>query len=119
MAENILVMVTKPPYGFEEAFAGLRLSLAMLASGVVFESTVLLVEDGTLNAVCDQKPQTVGMPSNKEALDDLPDLDIDVYCIEEDLRKRFPDVEVADYVKMIDWEQARQMINTHDLVTTF
>jgi len=47
MADSILFVMTKPPYGFEEFFAGARASLAMLASGLIGRSTLLLTGDGT------------------------------------------------------------------------
>ena len=82
MAKSLLVLITKAPYGFEEAFAGLRAGLGMLASGQVPVSNALLVGDGTLNAVAAQKPEAVRMPSNVEALNDLMDFEAKVYCRE-------------------------------------
>ena len=119
MAESIMVLVNKPPYGTEEAFAGLRLSLAMMVSGVVERSTVILIGDGTLNAVASQDPDAIGMPSNVEAITDLEDFEGEVYCVEEDLRERLGDVKVVSNVQMIDWVRAREIIKEHDLVTTF
>ena len=119
MAESIVVLISKPPYGIEEAFAGLRLSLAMMVSGVVERSTVILVGDGTLNAVASQDPEAIGMPSNVEAVTDLDDFEGEVYCIEEDLRERLGDIEIIENVQMIDWDRAREIIEEHDLVTTF
>ena len=58
MAESLLILVTKPPYGYEEAFAGLRAGLGMLASGQVPVSNALLVGEGTLNAVIDRTKKT-------------------------------------------------------------
>ena len=119
MADSIAVMVTKPPYGTEEGFAGLRLSLAMLVSGLVERSTVLLVGEGTLNAVASQEPEVIGMPSNLEAIEDLVDFDAEIYCVEEDLRENAGDAEVTEMVKVIPWEEARRILDEHQLVTTF
>jgi tRNA 2-thiouridine synthesizing protein D len=119
MAESIVVLITKPPYGTEEAFAGLRLSLAMMVSGVVGRSTVILLGDGTLNAVATQDPDVIEMPSNVEAITDLDDFEGEIYCVEEDLRERLVDVEVISNVQMISWKRAREIIEEHDLVTTF
>lgn len=119
MAESIVALISKPPYGIEEAFAGLRLSLAMMVSGVVERSTVILIGDGTLNAVASQDPDVIGMPSNVEAITDLDDFEGEIYCVEEDLRERLGEIEVVGNVQMVNWDRAREIIKEHDLVTTF
>jgi tRNA 2-thiouridine synthesizing protein D len=119
MANSILVLVTKAPYGNEDAFAGMRLSLAMLASGLIGRSSVLLVGDGTLNAVATQQPTAIAMPSNVEAANDLVDFEGDVYVLDEDLKERAGDMPLLESVKVIDWEKARQIVLDHELVTTF
>ena len=119
MADSILFIMTKPPYGFEEFFAGARASLAMLASGLIGRSTLLLVGDGTLNAVASQDPEAVKMPSNVEAINDLADFEGEVYCIAEDLRLRVGDVPLIEGVKMIAWDKARELVLDHQMVTTF
>lgn len=119
MANSIVVMITKPPYGTEEGFAGLRLDLAMLVSGLVERGTILLVGEGTLNAVAAQDPSAIGMPSNLEAIEDLVDFEAEIYCVEEDLRECAGNVQVTDLVKVIPWAEARKIVDEHDLVTTF
>ncbi|MEM2944228.1 MAG: DsrE family protein [Methanomassiliicoccales archaeon] len=119
MADSILVLVTKPPYGTEDAFAGLRLALAMLASGTVGKTTVLLIGDGTLNAVASQKAEAIEMPSNVEAIQDILDFDAPVYCVHEDLAERVGEVATIEGVKMVNWEEARSILSEHQLVTTF
>jgi tRNA 2-thiouridine synthesizing protein C len=119
MAQSLLILVTKPPYGFEEAFAGLRAGLGMLASGQVPVSNALLVGEGTLNAVAAQKPEAVKMPSNAEAINDLLDFEAKVYVVREDLVQVVGDVPLLEGVEVIDWEKARQIIADHDMVTTF
>ena len=119
MAESLLILVTKPPYGYEEAFAGLRAGLGMLASGQVPVSNALLVGEGTLNAVAAQRPEAVRMPSNMEAINDLLDFEAKVYVVKEDLLHLVGDVPLMEGVEVIDWEKARQIIEEHDMVTTF
>ena len=65
MANSTLVLITKAPYGLEDAFAGLRLALAMGVNGM--KTSVVMVEDGVFNAVITQRPEAVKMPSNIEA----------------------------------------------------
>ncbi|MDD1756593.1 MAG: DsrE family protein [Methanomassiliicoccales archaeon] len=119
MTDSILFIMTKPPYGFEEFFAGARASLAMLASGLIGRSTLLLVGDGTLNAVASQDPSAVKMPSNIEAINDLADFEGEVYCIADDLKSRVGEVQVIDGVKMVSWDKARELVSEHQMITTF
>jgi len=119
MTKSVLVLITKPPYGLEEAFAGSRFALAMLSSGNVDKCNIILIGDGTLNALSTQKPEAVRMPSNMEALQDMVDFDAKVYCVKSDLDARVGDVKAMEFVEMIDWEQARKIIADHDMVTTF
>jgi len=112
-------MITKAPYGYEEGFAGARLALSQLAGGLITKCNVLLIGDGTLNAVAGQKPEALGMPSNADSLADLMDFDARVYCVKEDLRERVGDVTLLESVTGIDWQEARKIIADHDMVTTF
>lgn len=118
MANSVLVIITKPPYGLEEAFAGLRMALAMGVNGM--KASVLLMEDGVYNAVGTQKPEAVGMPSNIEATKELYDFDIPVFVVKEDLEGRgIPESKLFEGLRTIPVEIVKQMIVEHDLVTTF
>ena len=119
MAKSVLVLITKPPYGFEEAFAGSRLGLGMLSSGNVDKCNILLVGDGTLNAVDQQKPEAVRMPNNMEALQDMTDFDAKVYCVRSELEERVGQVPTLAFVEMVDWEAARKIMAEHEMITTF
>jgi len=83
MVDSICVLIRKAPYGTENAFAGLRLALATAANGI--DTKVVLMDEGILNAVCDQKPSDIGMPSILDAIDDLLSLDVKIYCVENSL----------------------------------
>jgi len=119
MADSLLVLITKAPYGLEEAFAGARLALGGKVSGLMETSNILLMGDGTLNALETQKPEAVGMPSNLEALQDVMDLDGEVYCVEPDLRQRAGGMKILDGVKLVSWDEAREIVKRHQLINTF
>ncbi len=119
MAQSVLVMIMKAPYGYEEGFAGARLALSQLAGGMITKCNVLLVGDGTLNAIAGQKPEAIGMPSNADSLVDLMDFDAKVYCVKEDLQERVGDVALLESVTGVDWQEARKIIADHDMVTSF
>ena len=118
MANSILVMITKPPYGLEEAFAGLRMALAMGVNGM--KTTVLLMEDGVYNAVGTQKPEAVKMPSNVEATKELYDFEIPVLVVKEDLEGRgIPESKLFEGLKTVPAANVKDLVDEHDLVTTF
>ena len=118
MANSILVLITKAPYGLEEAFAGLRLGLAMGVNGM--KTSVLMIEDGVFNAVSTQKPEAVKMPSNIEATKELYDFDVPVYVVKEDLAARgIPESKLFEGLKVVPAAQARDLLKEHDVVTTF
>jgi tRNA 2-thiouridine synthesizing protein C len=119
MAESLLVLVTKGPYGLEEAFAGARLALGGKVSGLMENSNILLIGDGTLNALEAQRPEAVGMPSNLAALQDFMDLEGEVYCVEPDYRQRVGNMKPYEGVKMVSWAEAREIVKKHQLVNTF
>ncbi|MGQ9588353.1 MAG: DsrH/TusB family sulfur metabolism protein [Thermoplasmata archaeon] len=118
MANSTLVLITKPPYGLEDAFAGLRLALAMSVNGM--KTSVLMLEDGVYNAIAAQKAEAVKMPSNIEATKELYDFDVPVYVVKEDLEARgIPESKLFDGLRPIHSEKTRELIAEHDVVTTF
>jgi sulfur relay (sulfurtransferase) DsrF/TusC family protein len=118
MADSMLVIVTKPPYGLEDAFAGLRLALAMGVNGM--KVSVVEVEDGVYNAVAGQKPGAVGMPSNVDATTELYDFEISVYAVKEDLEERgIADTSLVEGVKTIGKGDLKALLAEHDVTTTF
>ncbi len=119
MAENIVVMITKPPYGTEEAFAGMRQALALQVSGLMERTVVLMMGEGTLNALSTQHPQALSMPSNVESVEDLITLEAEVYVISEDLEALCSDARLIEGIQSMDWDDARDMLSAMDVVTTF
>lgn len=118
MADSTLVLITRSPYGLEEAFAGLRLALAMGVNGM--KTSVLMLEDGVFNAVGTQKPEAVKMPSNIEATKELYDFEIPVYVVKEDLASRgIPESILFEGLKVVPASDARKLLAEHDVVTTF
>ena len=118
MANSILVLVTKSPYGLEEAFAGLRLALAMGVNGM--KTSVLMIDDGVYNAVGTQKPEVVKMPSNIEATKELYDFEIPVFVVKEDLAARgIPEPKLFEGLKIVPASDAKMLLAEHDVVTTF
>ncbi len=118
MAKSTLVLITKAPYGLEEAFAGLRLALAMGVNGM--KTSVVMLDDGVYNSVSSQKAEAVKMPSNLEAAKELFDFDVPVYVAADDLAARgIPEPNVFEGLKIIQTWELRELIANHDVVTTF
>jgi tRNA 2-thiouridine synthesizing protein D len=118
MAKSTLVLITKAPYGLEEAFAGLRLALAMGVNGM--KTSVVMVEDGVFNAVKTQKPETVKMPSNVEATKELYDFEVPVYVVKEDLVARgISEANVFEGLKVVPASALKGLVADHDVITTF
>jgi tRNA 2-thiouridine synthesizing protein D len=118
MASSILVLITRAPYGLEEAFAGLRLALAMGVNGV--KTSVILMEDGVYNAVGSQRSEILKMPSNADATKELYDFDVRVHVVKEDLASRgIQESSIFEGLKPIPRAHLTQMLSDHDVVTTF
>ena len=118
MADSMMVLITRPPYGLEDAFAGLRLALAMAVNGM--SVSVVMVEDGVYNAVAGQKPEAVSMPSNKEATIELYDFDVPVFVVREDLAERgLSEDSMFEGLKVIERSALKEMVSKNDVVTTF
>ena len=118
MANSVLVLITKSPYGFEEAFAGLRLALAMGVNGM--KTSVLMMEDGVFNSLGTQKSEAVKMPSNIEATKELYDFEIPVYVVKEDLEARaIAESKLFDGLKVIPASKAKELLAEYEVVTTF
>lgn len=118
MASSVLVLITKPPYGLEDAFAGLRLGLAMAVNGM--KTSVLLVEEGVYNAVGTQKADILKMPSNIDATKDLYEFDVPVYVVSEDLAARgIQEGILFEGLKVIPATKAKELMAEYDVVTTF
>lgn len=118
MASSILVLIMHAPYGLEEAFAGLRLALAMGVNGL--KTSVVMLEDGVYNAVGSQKADVLKMPSNMDATKELYDFDVSVFVVKEDLASRdLPESRLFEGLKVIQSSQLKQLLGEHELVVTF
>ena len=119
MADKMIVIIRKPPYGTEEAFAGARLALGGLVSGAIDKADVLLIGDGTFNAIESQVPAAIEMPSNEEALENLMDMEGSVFCVIEDLELRDSGAKILDGIKLIHRADVRDIMDEYQVVNTF
>ena len=118
MANSTLVLITKAPSGLEDAFAGLRLGLAMGVNGM--KTSVLMMDDGVYNAIASQKAEAVKMPSNMEATKELYDFEVPVYVVKEDLDSRgIDESKLFEGLKVVPASKVKELLAEHDVVTTF
>jgi sulfur relay protein TusC/DsrF len=118
MAQSILFLITRAPYGVEEAFAGLRMALAFAVNGV--KTSVVMMEDGVYNAVAGQKAEVLKMPSNADATKELFDFEAQVHVVREDLKERgVAEDALLEGVKVISRDNLRKLVIDHDVLTTF
>ncbi len=120
MAKSILTIVTKPPYGTEEAFAGFRLALSQIAGGIIEKSNVLMIEDGVFNALTTQMSDAIEMPSNREAISDLLDMECTIFCVREDLDERgIKTDKTIEGLSLISVEKVMDIVDEYDVTATF
>ena len=118
MAQSVMFLITRAPYGVEEAFAGLRMALAFAVNGA--KTSVVMMEDGVFNAVGGQKPDILKMPSNADATKELYDFDVQVCVVREDIEERgIPEGKLIEGVKVVGKGELKKLVAEHDVVTTF
>ena len=66
---SMCVVITRAPYGREDAFSGLRLALSGVTHGSQF--TVVLRGDGVWSALRGQRAEAIAMPSNETVVSDI------------------------------------------------
>ncbi|UCC92355.1 MAG: DsrE family protein, partial [Thermoplasmata archaeon] len=99
--------ISHPPYGREDAFAGLRTVSVCTTRGIPTDAVV--TGDGVWNLVKEQWPERLHLPSNYEAVIDIVDAGSKVYVDAESLEARgltpddiLPDVEVLPFEGIAD-----------------
>ena len=120
MVNTLLTLVTKAPYGKEDAFAGLRYALSQIAAGVAEKSDTVLMEDGVYNALKGQQSEAIGMPSNCEATQDLLDMEGKVFCVRDDLTEReLSEEHILDGIEYITRDGLPGLIQEYDVIVTY
>ncbi len=83
---NMCVVVRRPPYGREDAFAGLRLALSAVSHGI--DAVVVLRGDGVWSALRGQRSEAIAMPSNESVIADLLEMGAEVWAEDAALAER-------------------------------
>ncbi len=107
----MLVLITKAPYGSEDAYAGFRAALMTAVNGM--KTSVLFMDDGVYNLVEKQCPKD--FPSNLKEIKILKGLDVEIYCMKNDLEKR--NIKPPEYVKIV--EEISELVLKNEVILTF
>jgi len=119
MAKSIVVLITKPPYGGEDAFAGLRQAMAFMASGALKRVGVVFIGEGVYNLASGQKSASISMPSNFDTLEDLNELGAELYASQPDVERHLAGLERAQGWKPVSDNELAILLEGFDLTTTF
>jgi sulfur relay (sulfurtransferase) DsrF/TusC family protein len=113
---SVCVVVTKAPYGREDAFGGLRLALSGVTHGSQF--TVVLRGDGVWSALRGQRAEAIGMPSNESVVSDILEMGGEVWAEEGALAPRgLSPGDLVEGVRVAPTERLDGVIMRHDAVT--
>lgn len=75
---SVLLIITKPPYGFEDCFSGLYVAVSCLNNGL--KCSIIFITDGVYATLANQKPEKIFMPSVADLIYTLlPEADLFVH----------------------------------------
>ena len=112
---NLCVVISHPPYGREDAFAGLRTAVVSTTRGIPCDAVV--TGDGVWNLVRDQWSETLHLPSNGESVTDILDAGSRVYVDARSLEGRgLTPEDLVDGVTVLPFEEVADLILSRDAV---
>ena len=113
--ENLCVVVSHPPYGREDAFAGIRTAVVASTRGI--PTNAIMTGDGVWNLVRDQWSETLELPSNEESIQDILDTGSRVYADSESLEGRgLTTDDIVDGVIVLPFAEVVEIVLQHDAV---
>ena len=68
---SVCLIIRHPPYGREDAYAGLRTMLVSIKHGL--RTTVVVLDAGVWNLVSGQRASAIDMPSNEDSIYEILD----------------------------------------------
>ena len=114
--KSVCVVITKAPYGREDAFGGLRLALSGVTHGMRF--TVVLRGDGVWSALRGQRAEAIGMPSNESVVSDILEMGGAVWAEEGALAARgIARGDIVEGVRAAPAAQLDALALAHDAIT--
>lgn len=112
---NLCVVISHPPYGREDAFAGLRTAAVCTARGI--PSDAVATGPGVWNLVRDQWSETLELPSNADAVTDILEAGGRVYADAESLEAHgLSPGDLVDGVTVLPFAEVAELMLAHDAV---
>lgn len=115
---NVLLIITKPPYGFEDCFSGLYIAIACLNSRL--RCIILFIGDGAYVTISNQNPEKISMPSVADLIYTLlPESEL--YVHKESLQERkIPESRIIKGIKPVDEDElAKIILKQGEVIITF
>lgn len=115
MVNSICVIIRHPPYGREDAYAGIRNAIVTQQNGL--PTTLVFCGPGIWNLAGDQRSGSIEMPSNAAALSDFFVVGGKVYVDTVSLKEH--DLSIDDLmegVQVVSCEELAETILDHDVV---
>jgi len=120
MAE-IVVEISKPPFGHENTFAGLYVGLGSLTKG--HDVTIILRDDGVYTARKGQKEslENINLPPTEQQIIDIIDLDGRIVADRASLEERgINEDELIEEIEIVDTTEIHDiLLETGDHVVAF
>ena len=113
--ENQCIIIRHPSYGREDAFAAIR--TAIIGQNSDLPTSLILCEDGVWNAIRDQWPEAIEMPSNEEQLLDAIQAGVRIYVDEGSLEERgLAADDLIDGVTIVPCDDMAEVVLSHDAI---
>ncbi len=112
---NLCVVISHPPYGREDAFAGIRTAVVATTRGIPTDAVV--TGDGVWNLVLDQRSGSLDLPSNEASILDVLAAGSRVYADAESLEERDIGLDdIVDGVTVLPFAEVVDILLGHDAV---
>lgn len=113
--KRICIIVRHPPYGREDAYAGIRNAIVGKQHGL--ETTLVFCGPGVWNLVMDQRSNAIAMPSNLANLADFLAVGGRVLTEEDSLKENgLTTDDLVEGVEVMPCEDLAEVVLDHDFV---
>ena len=115
MEKRICIIVRHPPYGREDAYAGIRNAIVGRQHGL--DTTLVCCGPGVWNLVSDQRTHAIEMPSNLAQLADFIAIGGRVYTEDESLAENGLSAgDLIEGVRVLPCDELAEIVLSHDFV---
>lgn len=115
MVNSICIIVRHPPYGREDAYAGIRNAIVTHQNGL--PTTLVFCGPGVWNLAPDQRSTSIAMPSNLASLSDFLAVGGRVLADRQSLEEHgLNDSDLLEGVSVLGCEDLAEVILEHDVV---